>query len=393
MRRFGTYLFIRTLAAFSGVLFTLVGIAWVTQALRRFDLVTAKGQAIALYFGITLLTLPQVLGIVAPFALIVALVIVLHQLQSSSNLVAITAAGVSQRQLVVPFLLVAATVCAFVAIISFWAGPIASRTVSDIGASIRADIVTNVIQPGRFTEIDDGLTFHIRDRAGDGSLVDLFIADQREGEFTYTYTAKRGRIADVLGRSMLVMENGTVERTRRIDRSSTFVVFGSYAFDLSQLTPAANAGRYATNELTISDILAAEHQSDGKYTPVELDSELMNRIAEPFYPLAATLVVFLFLGFPSTNRRGQTSALAAALLFASLTRIVGYGLLGLSKANDAFAPAALLCPPVLILLFGLLVIFGIRPALPRSIGEWLDAVSARLARRFSRASDAEDEAQ
>ena len=56
MRRFGTYLFIRTLAAFSGVLFTLVGIAWVTQALRRFDLVTAKGQAIALYFGITLLT-------------------------------------------------------------------------------------------------------------------------------------------------------------------------------------------------------------------------------------------------------------------------------------------------------------------------------------------------
>ena len=47
MRRFGTYLFIRTLAAFSGVLFTLVGIAWVTQALRRFALVTAKGQAIA----------------------------------------------------------------------------------------------------------------------------------------------------------------------------------------------------------------------------------------------------------------------------------------------------------------------------------------------------------
>ena len=44
-------------------------------------------------------------------------------------------------------------------------------------------------------------------------------------------------------------------------------------------------------------------------------------------------------------------------------------------------------------LFGLLVIFGIRPALPRSIGEWLDAVSARLARRFSRASDEEEEAQ
>ena len=99
-------------------------------------------------------------------------------------------------------------------------------------------------------------------------------------------------------------------------------------------------------------------------------------------------------------RRGTTlsraiwvAAASFALLFASLTRIVGYGLLGLSKANDAFAPAALLCPPVLIVLFGLLVIFGIRPALPRSIGEWLDAVSARLARRFSRASDEEEEAQ
>lgn len=389
MRRFGYYLFIRTLATFSAVLFTLVGIAWVTQALRRFDLVTAKGQAILLYLGVTMLTLPQVVGVVAPFALIVALVIVLHQLQAENNLVALTAAGVSQRQLVVPFLLVAVGVCSLVAAISFWAGPIASRTVSDIGASIRADVVTNVIQPGRFTEIDEGLTFHIRDRAGDGTLLDLFIADQRNPEFTFTYTAKRGRIAEVLGRSMIVMEIGTVERTRRLDHSSTYVQFGSYAFDLSQLTRATNNGRFAISELTLGDLVSDKSKPDSGYELKDLNGELTNRIAEPFYPLAMTFAVFLFMGFPATNRRGQAPALSAALGVGSLTRLVGYGILGLSKANAAFVTAAVLMPFALLLLFGGLVTFGLRPTMPRSLGIWLDEISAKLARRLGRTDDGE----
>ena len=227
--------------AFLGVMLTLAGIAWVTQALRRFDLVTAKGQAIAVYLGLTMLSMPRVLGVVAPFALVVALVLVLQRLQSESGIVAITAAGVSQRRLALPFIAAALTVAVFIAALAFWLNPGASRSVVDMMQTVRADIVANVIQPGRFTQVDTGLTFHIRNRDGDGSLLDLFILDDRNPEFSYTYSAKRGRVAEVTGRSMIVMEEGTIERKAKASGANTFVTFGSYAFDLSQFSAKSAA--------------------------------------------------------------------------------------------------------------------------------------------------------
>jgi lipopolysaccharide export system permease protein len=388
MRRYGFHLFVRTFTAFSGVLATLVGIAWVTQALRRFDLITAKGQAIVLYLGLTMLVLPQVISIVAPFALVVALAIVLSQMHASSNLVAITAAGVSQRQLARPFLGVAMVVSLIVGAIGFWAGPKSASAVSAIGDSVRADVVANVIQPGRFTEVDEALTIHIRDRAGDGTLLDLFISDQRDQLFTYTYSAERGRIADVAGRSMIVMENGTVERTRRVDRSTTFVAFGSYAFDLSQLTPTAQAGRHPLNELTFDALLANRSKSDSDYSAAEIAGEIQNRLADLVYPLAMTFAVFLFLGYPTANRRGQAPAVALALLTGAITRLLGFAVLGLSKANVSYASVAVLIPVGLTVVFATLVFTGVRPALPRSFGDWLDAIGHRVARRFGGGDDA-----
>lgn len=390
MRRFGSYLFIRTLTSLTSVLMTLVGIAWVTQALRKFDLVTAKGQAVLLYLRVTLLALPQVVGIITPFALMLAMVIVLSQLRADSGLIAITAAGASQRQLAAPFVLVSVLVSLFVGAIVFWIGPSASRTVADIGGLIRADVVTNVIQPGRFTEVDDGITFHIRDRGGDGSLVDLFIYDSRNSEFTYTYSARHGRIADVLGRSMIVMEDGTVERTRKQDSSSTFVAFGSYAFDLSQLTLSPRSQRFVRGEQTLDQLMAG--LADPTRLPFsrgEIVAEILNRLAQPLYPVALSLAVFLFLGFPSSNRRGQGAAVAGALLAGSLVELVSFAMVGISRAELDFALIALAAPLLLIVLFAALVVAGIEPMRAGAIGERIDAALERLARRLGRKPDEE----
>ena len=54
----------------------------------------------------------------------------------------------------------------------FWCGAIAVyisprslRELRDSSAQVRADILTNIVQPGRFTSVGGGgLTFHIADR-------------------------------------------------------------------------------------------------------------------------------------------------------------------------------------------------------------------------------------
>ncbi|CAI9406031.1 hypothetical protein ANOBCDAF_01359 [Pleomorphomonas sp. T1.2MG-36] len=367
MRRFGTYLFSRTLYAFIGVLMTLAGIAWVTQALRRFDLVTAKGQAIAVYLGLTMLSMPRVLGVVAPFALVVALVLVLQRLQADSGIVAITAAGVSQRRFALPFVGAALTVSVFIATLAFWLNPTASRSVSDMMQTVRADIVANVIQPGRFTQVDAGLTFHIRNRDGDGSLLDLFIVDDRSPEFSYTYSAKRGRVAEVMGRSMIVMEQGTVERKAKDSGANTFVTFGSYAFDLSQLTSKAGNDSYGLSERTLGELFDMRKTDDDP----GIMPEIMNRIAEPIYPLAQTLAVFLFLGFPTSNRRGQTLPVTMAIIVGSLVRVLGFAVMGISKGAPEISFMAVVAPTLLMSVFAAMIIVGVHPVVSTSFADKL----------------------
>ncbi len=381
MRRFGTYLFSQTLYAFVGVMMTLAGIAWVTQALRRFDLVTAKGQAIAVYLGLTMLSMPRVLGVVAPFALVVALVLVLQRLQADSGIVAITAAGVSQRRFALPFVAAALTVAAFVAALAFWISPSSSRSVSDMMQTVRADIVANVIQPGRFTQVDAGLTFHIRNRDGDGSLLDLFILDDRSPEFSYTYSAKRGRVAEVMGRSMIVMEQGTVERKAKSSGANTFVTFGSYAFDLSQLTSKAGDASYGLSERTLGELLEMRKTDDDP----EIVPEIMNRIGEPIYPLAQALAVFLFLGFPTSNRRGQTLPVTMAIIVGSVVRVLGFAVMGISKGSPEISFMAVVAPTLLALVFAVMIAVGVHPVVSTSFAD-------RLIERLRRAIFARQEA-
>lgn len=378
MRRFGTYLFSRTLYAFIGVLMTLAGIAWVTQALRRFDLVTAKGQAIAVYLGLTMLSMPRVIGVVAPFALVVALVLVLQRLQADSGIVAITAAGVSQRRFALPFVTAALTVAVFIATLAFWLSPTASRSVYDMMQTVRADIVANVIQPGRFTQVDAGLTFHIRNRDGDGSLLDLFIVDDRSPEFSYTYSAKRGRVAEVMGRSMIVMEQGTVERKAKVSGANTFVTFGSYAFDLSQLTSKAGDASYGLSERTLGELFDMR-KTDGD---PEIMPEIMNRIAEPIYPLAQALAVFLFLGFPTSNRRGQTLPVTMAIIVGSLVRVLGFAVMGISKGSPEISFMAVVAPMLMVAVFAAMIVVGVHPVVSTGFADRLiDRVRRAMAGR------------
>lgn len=378
MRRFGTYLFSRTLYAFLGVMLTLAGIAWVTQALRRFDLVTAKGQAIAVYLGLTMLSMPRVLGVVAPFALVVALVLVLQRLQADSGIVAITAAGVSQRRFALPFIAAALAVSVFVGMLAFWLNPSSSRSVYDMMQTVRADIVANVIQPGRFTEVDAGLTFHIRNRDGDGSLLDLFILDNRSPEFSYTYTAKRGRVAEVTGRSMIVMEQGTVERKAKGSGANTFVTFGSYAFDLSQLTSKAGDASYGLSERTLAELIELRKTDDNP----EITPEILNRIAEPIYPLAQTLAVFLFLGFPTSNRRGQTLPVTMALIVGSVVRVLGFAVMGISKGTPEISFMAIVAPTLLTLVFAVMIAVGVHPVVSTGFADKLiDRLRRAMIRR------------
>lgn len=382
------YIFRRALVAFLATLTVLTGVVWVTQALRQLDLVTAKGQAIGAFLAITGLALPFLVLLIAPFAVVIAAIVTLATLNADSELVVMQASGASRWRTLKPILAIGVAVGVLAAFLTFWAAPAGLKQVREALTQVRIDLVASIIRPGRFIEIDDGLTFHIRDRGADGGISGIVLDDERDPDRSMTYLANGGHIVEALDRTLLVMSNGTIQRRIRKDGSLSIVRFDAYAFDLSNLMPEESAPVYRPSERTIFELLSLDaadayvQQNRGRFR-----AELHDRLSQPLYPVAFALLVFLFLGEPRTSRQGRSMAILGAIVAVIAVRLAGFGAGTLAVRYPVAAIGVYGVPLVAIAGSLSILLSDRRVALPAPLarlvdaaGDAVDAVARRLPR-------------
>ena len=204
MGSIGRYMFRATMGAFLITLVSLTVVIWFTQAMRDFDLITSQPQTLLVFVGITGMIIPLLVMMIAPIALVIATAHVLNKLSSDSEIIVMNAAA-SPWRLLRPFLAAALVVSLLVGIIAAYLSPRSLRELRDWAAQVRADILTDIVQPGRFTTIGGNLTFHIADRKQNGLLVGIFVDDRRDSGVHSTYLAEQGEI----------VKNDAVRRIRR----------------------------------------------------------------------------------------------------------------------------------------------------------------------------------
>src|SRR6476660_1250358 len=180
MSSFDRYIFRTTFGAFLLILISLTAVIWLTHARREIDLMTSQRQTILTFLGITGLLIPMLVLVIAPLALVIAVGHTLNRLNTDSEIVVMNAAGMSPWRIFRPFLTTTLVVSALVAFLSAYLAPKGLRELRNWAVSIKTDLVINIIQPGRFSTIERGLTFHIRERRTDGRLLGIFIDDRRD---------------------------------------------------------------------------------------------------------------------------------------------------------------------------------------------------------------------
>src|ERR1700683_2488890 len=287
MGAIGRYMFRTTMVAFLITLITLTVVIWFTQAMRDFDLITSERQTIFVFVGITGMIVPLLVMIIAPIALMVSAGHVLNRLGSDSEIIVMNAAGVSPWRLLRPYLAVAILVSILVGVIAAYVSPRSLRALRDWSEQVRADILTNIVQPGRFTSIGGNLTFHIADRRPNGLLLGIFVDDRRDPNEQATYLAEQGEIIKNDKGSFLVLEGGSIQRLEAGQRDPRIVTFDRYAFDLSQFTGSTQNVVYTVREKYIWELLWPR-SDDALYAaqPDQYRSELHDRLETPLYPLA-----------------------------------------------------------------------------------------------------------
>jgi lipopolysaccharide export system permease protein len=281
-------------------------------------------------------------------------------------------------------------VSAIMAMIGSWLGPLGLQTLHAWANDVRADLVSNVVQPGRFNGFERGLVFHIRERAANGQLLGVFVDDRRNPKERATFLAEQGTIVKDERGTFLVLEGGNVQRLEAARREKgqtgplkpkdpTTVKFERYALDLAQADSNQKIQRTSARDRFFWQLLDNDPEKT-KLQPGQVRAELHDRIFAPIYPIVFTIVTFAYLGAPRTTRQGRAMSVAGAAIAIATIRLMGF-------------VAIVLCvryPWVLALQYLLLAVatglglFAIHRGLeiepPAFVIDAIDAIGARLSR-------------
>ncbi|MTD93067.1 LPS export ABC transporter permease LptF [Hyphomicrobium sp. xq] len=341
MTIFERYVFRQAGSALLIILLSLSSIVWVALALRQLNVVTSQGQDVWMLIKMTTLALPNLMAIVAPFSLLIASIHTLNRLNGDSELIVLTASGATVWRAARPLLLLALLVALGVAFVNHLAMPWSLKLLREYIVQVRANILTQVIQPGAFSSPEQGLTFHIRERAPNGELLGLIVHDTRNKELNQSYLAERGLIVERKPSNYLVMSTGHIVRRTDKDEPSQVIAFDKYAVDLDQFEKKIDEDGedMKPRERYFSELVYPEATSKAfRQGPGKFRAELHERFSNPLYPIAFALIALAAVGQAHSTRQNRVQQVAIAFVVAAALRLGGLAMNNIVVIDAAATP-------------------------------------------------------
>jgi lipopolysaccharide export system permease protein len=324
MSGLSAYIFRQVLGPLIFFTFALVGVAWLSQSLRMLDLVINQSQSALTYLYLTVLALPQVIGLLLPFALVIAVIYALNRLYVENELVVIWAAGFNRWAVIWPVLAVAllATMAAYVTNLMIM--PAGMREVKDRVFEIRADLVNTLVREGAFTNPASGLTVYVSENNSNGDIRGILVHDARNPKGIATYMAERGLLANTPMGPRLIMSNGNIQWLEGGAGKLKVLKFEKYTFDLNQFGKPRDQTLREASERYIGELLNPE-KSVSEKTRKKFYAEAHNRLSGPLYCLVFALIGLYSLVGGNFNRKGYGGRIALACVAVLAARLPGFG--------------------------------------------------------------------
>lgn len=313
MSRLSAYILRQCTTAGLSLFVTAAFLVWITQTLRLFDLITAKGQDLLTLMGQAAMTTPPLSGAILYICMGIGLARTLRGMQETRELHSIHA-GRRLPGLLGAIIWFAIGGALAVGLIVHWAEPISKRLYREWQADVAADLVGRTLTPHRFTEAAPGLVVFISGRNPDGSVTGFFADDSRNPNARRTYTADRAVIATNNGGYFLDMGQGTLQYLRNgVDFSE--VKFSNYQLALDRLTEPASPAASIDESESLQMLVKAGGLDGLSSTQRHV---LSGRMAEIGRILVMCLFVTSLAAFPHARRRRNIVPIEVLVIAAGL---------------------------------------------------------------------------
>jgi len=382
MTLFSRYVFRQVANAFVIILVTLTTIVWLATALKQLDLIISQGQGFVLFLKMTVLSLPGLMALIAPNAMLMASLYTLDRMNGDSELIVMTAAGAPVWRIGAPFVVLASMVCVVILICNLWVMPASMRALRALITQVRTDVISQVLQPGRFSSTEPGLTFHIRDRSPTGDLLGLLVHDERDDKLVMSYLAERGRIISNDDGAYLVMFDGHVHRYEVKDPSKgvQIVAFDQYVLSISDLNPKDTGSKeLRPRERYLGELLSPDPKLlKNKGAAGQLRTELHDRFSTPFYPLLFAFLAVAVLGHARTTRESRWAQILVAAGIAVGLRVSGLTASNLVTLSAGATPLVYVIPIGAIIVAALVAHVRMSPELRSKLSLQLKFVPGNI---------------
>ncbi len=219
---------------------SITGILLLIALSNRFALFLTKAATgelpVGFVFNIVWLYIPELLTILIPLSLFLAILFAFSRLHAESEMAVLSSCGISQAFITKITLIIGTVITFIVAILSLWVAPSLSNHREKALSEGEALAVVQSVMPGRFQMFGEGnLVFYLEDiDSKHNTMKGVFIAelpaDPSSGESFSLITAKEARIErkEKTKDFYLVLNNGYRYKGTPGSGDYTVVKFGEY---------------------------------------------------------------------------------------------------------------------------------------------------------------------
>ena len=322
----------------------LAALALLTQSLQTLDLIVENRQSGLTFLYITVLALPQLIGIIMPLAVFMAMLYALNRLNMDSEMIVAKASGFSPWQIASPALRLGMYALIAHLIINLVIQPLAFSQMRGEILKVRTDIASQMFRPGEFVTPTAGLTVFAREITPDGRMKDVIIYDMRAENGETTHTAKTGHLTRSQKSARLILESGNVQQILE-DGSLDLVAFDNYQIDLSDVMAMDSVLRRKPSDLYLHELLRPDGRvyANRKHRR-ELKAEGHNRLATPIYNLALAMLALCFMIRGEHQRMGYGRKIAICAAVGFVIRLAGFGLASAAESDASLNPVQYALP-------------------------------------------------
>jgi len=336
----------------------MLGLLFLVQCLKIFDVIVVQNQNIFTLAGQALLAMPPLAIAMTNVCMGIGMVRALGALQASHELHIIHAS----RQLGGLFAGVAAFAIGGALIILVLANllePWSNHRLSQWAASVAADIVGRTLTPHRVSQVVPGITIVIGGREGAGNITDFFADDRRDPEMRRTYTAKTAKVGTDKDGYVLLLNDGSLQYMSA-EKDFSQIAFKSYNVGLNKLTEQVD------NKDNLAESTSIDLVRRGMATgwTDDIVRRLLQRMAEGARAIGMVVFIAALTVFPHARRgRGRVPMELVPIIAAYADKTITTNVFGDVSWAPFTGPAALLLAGIAI--FAVRTQLIVLPSLPR----------------------------